>query len=331
MAAQDQSALFSSLVERYGFGTAMALWGILGGNESDVSKALSGASTAGSLAAGAGTLAGVPALSTIGGGLGTAAGLGATGYNLYNIATDPNLSTGQKAGHAGVSAGEGVAAAYVPYLGLALAANALGKGLEGSGSPQVKSAGTFLDTLSEPHGLQGALSVILGDKSPAAAFKDQGGWQGAAYDITNALAPGVGSAFEAMGIKLPFLTHTPTTGTMMRDESARSAASLGIKGFDPTADALTTAQYNAIPTAQQQAAYNLATIIGARSADYQKNPKAYQIQLGNSLLKQFGPNVIPLATMVAQRLLPTPAAPTPTAGDPNLLAASRAKTLPFTL
>jgi len=296
----NQGNLFQSLVGRLGISGALQLLSILDPNASDFQKAFGGAQLANTGLQGLEAATGLPSLAALAKYGGPALGLAATGYNLANIVQDPNLSTGQKAGHAATQTGLGALSyLYSPYVGAALAANAVGKQLETSGSPQIKKLGTFLDTASEPHGVQGLLSVIQGDKSPAAAFRDQGGLQGAAYDVTNILSPGLGSIFEAMGWKLPFLSHTPTTGTMVRDEAARVANQIpGLKGSKFEQDALTIPQYNAFTPDQQHAAYALANLIGGYSPDYKKSPKDYQIQLGNSLLKQYGPNIVGIATNV---------------------------------
>src|SRR5262249_44156827 len=132
----------------------------------------------------------------------TGAGLG---YGLSQIASDPNLSTGQKVGHSVRGGTDAALAALVPYYGAGKAVNIVGKQLERSGSPQVRGAGRALDYAVEPSGAKGFWDVVQGDKSPAKAFSSNGGLEGLTLDM---MGP-VGIVLRGLGVRLPFLSSTP--------------------------------------------------------------------------------------------------------------------------
>ena len=297
-------SLFQFLLSRIGLSGALQLLNILTPGTSAAQKGLGAAGLAGTAARAAGfnpmlDVAGfkVPA---IGGALG-AAGLG---YDLSQIAGNPNYSTGQKVGHAAFDTGSAVAGAVNPYVGLGLLARGLVGQLTRSGSPQVAATGRALQGPALP--VEGLISVLTGDMTPRAA--------GNAMIASTGQIPVVGHAMK-QALRVFGLGTPPTTGTMVRKEVGDIANQIpALKGFQMGQDVLNADQYNAYKPDTQKNAYALADLLGSYAPDYKKNQPAYQVQLGNSLLKQYGDNI---PDIIKQVLTPrAPATPSPVVNSP---------------
>jgi len=234
-----------------------------------------------------------------GGYLGPALGGAAVGYNVFQDATNPNLSTGQRAGHAGGDVANAALSYFVPYYGEALALNSVGTQLEKSKSPQLQKFGIFLDETTMPAGVKGFQSVLQGDESPAAAFKASGGLQGLAYDVTNLLAPGSGSLFKAFGIKLPFLNsaYEIIAGDWSSDVCSSDLipqlknTNLASYNIDPSL-------YNSLTPDAREAGLQLGQFLSHYAGDAKKNPNAYAIQAQNMILNRYGDQTPTIANQI---------------------------------
>ena len=278
---------FASLVEHFGLSAAlnlMRIFSLFDPNASALNKATGAASVAGNAAQLGGKLGGSAGLSGLGQGLGTAAGLAGAGMGIYDAATDPNLSTKQKAGHAGNIAGETALSIYGgPYTGLGVLARHINGMLERSRSPQVSGVGKGLGFLARP--VEGFLNVAAGDMSPRAA----GNQMVAQARDTPVLGKAISPIFDLLG-----LGTKPTTGTMFRNEVGSifdripqlKGTPTGAYNIDPNA-------YNALPQAVRDQATKLSQQLAPLAPHSASNPQAYQNQLAAILLNRFGAAGLP--------------------------------------
>jgi hypothetical protein len=261
-----------------------------------------------------------------------ALGAAGVGLDLSNIANNPDFSTAQKVGHGVGDTTNAVLGAVYPYYGLGLLANSIFGQLAQSGSPQVAATGRSLGQPLIP--ANGLMSVLQGDQSFRGAanstVKQEEAVPLPAQIILSGLMPGMptGKVLQWLGLGTP-----PTQGTMVRKEIGGVASQIpALKGFQMGQDVLTPDQYNTYKPETQKNAYALADLLGSYAPDYKKNQQAYQIQLGNSLLKQYGDNI---PSIVQQILTPPqsvtpPAAPAPVGGggwwsDPTMVAQWRSQ------
>lgn len=324
--AGSQNPLFSLLAARYGVSTALNILGLLNPEASAANKAF-GAGQAGSGALqGLGSLTANPGLSQLGQILGLTAGGAGLGYNIYNTATDPNLSSKQKAGQAALQTGEGVTlaapalaasgiapalaplAVAAPYLAAAIAAQAVGGQMEKSGSPQIRAGGRQILAPLLP--VMGFENVITGKQSPRAAANAtiEGMKQ------VPVLGGPVGKMLGFLG-----LGTKPTTGTMFRNELGSVFNQIPqLKGTDLTKYNIDPAAFNAFSPDVQQAGSQLGQLLAAYAPSGKANPNAYAIQAQNILLNRFGnqapqilSQVLPLLTGGQPAQTPATPAPTP--------------------
>jgi hypothetical protein len=309
--------LFSTLASKYGINAALALLPLLSGDASGASKGFAAANLAGTGAQAAGALSGSPTLGGVGQGLGAAAGLAGTGYNISQIANNPNLSTQQKVGHSGRAATDALLSLLIPYYGAAKAVQVVGQLLERSGSPQVRGAGTALDYAAEPGGAKAFWSVAQGDKSPKAAAK--GGDKQFILDLLGPLgiiARGTGTGQKvASGIEnygpIPFggklmgmlgIGSKPTTGTQFRHELGSLFDRIpALKGIDLSKYNMPTGGYGQYAPGVYDKAMQAGSAFAGRTADAARNPAAYSLQGANILLNKYG-NQLP--SVLAQLMQP---------------------------
>jgi hypothetical protein len=206
-------------------------------------------------------------------------GPAAAAANIGLIATDPNLSTKQKAGH---SADTAVAAAVWPY-GLTRLANANFSAMQRSGSPTIRNTGKALAAPTIP--FEALLNVLRGNASPRAA----GNAGIAALKDVPGIGHTLGSVLGAVG-----LGTTPTTGTQFRrslQQLFQRIPELGaVRDFS---------RYNA-PTGSftleaTEAASALATLLAPNAGFHGRNPDAYTNQAANIILANLGEGVVPVA------------------------------------
>lgn len=252
-------------------------------------KAFAASGLASSGAKAAGAASGLTSLADVGQGLGTASSLAGAGYGIYDIATNPNLSTKQKAGHAGETAANTVAGvAFWPY-GLALAARALTGLMEKSGSPQVSGAGKAIAAPALP--VEAGLDVLRGDLSPRAAANRM---VRSIADVPILGGP-MGSVMRAFG-----LGTKPTTGTMFRRELGSVFDKLGLK--DPNMGAYNVDLTKFTPE-QIRSANQLAARITPFSRTAQSHPEnQYQTQTAGILLNSYGANITSRAKAILDDL-----------------------------
>lgn len=309
MADTAGQPLFASLVERFGLQAALSLLPFLNQDASAASKGFAGASLAGTGANVAGKLSGTPALSSLGQGLGTALGAATTGYNLYNTATNPNLSTKQKAAHSGGSVADLIFSTLFPAYGAGKALQAVGAIMERSGSPQVRGAGRSVDYAVEPAGAKSFLDVLRADKSPKAAFNAQGGPRGLVLDLLGPLgiiARGTGAGDKvARGVMdygpIPFggklasmlgFGSKPTTGTSFRREAGSIFDKIPqLKGVNTSRYNIDPTTYAGLPQAVKDNATAMSQRLAALAPHAASNPQAYQNQIAAMLLNRFGANL----------------------------------------
>lgn len=286
--APAQSPLFASLVARYGLQGALTILSFMDPNASRLAKAASGAQLGTQALGAAGTLGGAPGLANLAGIAGRGLGLGLSAYNIYNTATDPRLSRAQQVGHSGRGVADAIMSLAIPYYGIGKAVSALGQHFQGSGSPQVRGLGRTIDYGVEPAGAKAFWNVLQGDLSPKAAFKRQGGLEGLTLDM---MGP-IGLIMRGLGVKLPFLSHTPTTGTMFRREADRLLSQFpALQGTDTSRYNIPLDAYNALPLDVRTRARSLADQLIGYAPSAKSNPEAYAIQLQNMLLNRFGANL----------------------------------------
>jgi hypothetical protein len=285
--APPQSLDLQSLAQRFGLPAALQLLALLDPQGSAISKALSGTNLAAGGAQAAGNLTGVSGLGQLGKGLGAAAGVGAGAYGAYKAATDPNLSQTQRVGHSGRSIADTIMSLLIPYYGLAKAASVVGDVLQRSKSPQVRGTGRAVGQVAEPSGAKAFWDVAQGDLSPKAAAKRYG-FEGAMYDTMGPL----GAVLKGAGVKLPFLSHTPTHGTIFRGALQNAFKKEGITGIkDWKGSDFTTDMFNKYPNVQ---ARDAATKLGQMFTQGYQDKRApdYAIQTQNVLLNNLPPEVI---------------------------------------
>jgi hypothetical protein len=284
-------------------------------------QGLGGAQLGASGLRGAGAALGSDTLSGLGQGVGTAAGLAATGYNVFDIATNDDLSRAQQVGKSGHAIADAAASYWIPYYGWAKAVNGIGKILSNSGSPQVSAAGRTLDYATEPAGAKGFWSVVEGDASPKAAYKQMGGPKGFVLDAMGplgAVARGVGFddklaggvmdygpvPFGGKAMKMFGIGKPPTHGTMFRDELGTIFDKMGIKGVDYS-------KYNVADPAkytpeQMQYADRLGRLAASYSPQAKANPKnQYHTQAAGILLNS-GQDLASIADRVVQQFEAAP-------------------------
>jgi hypothetical protein len=305
--ATDPGLLFSLLAAKYGIGTALGFMPLFSGQATAPSKAFAGAGLAGSGAQLGGLLSGNQSLSNIGKGIGTGLGLAGTGYGIYQTATNPNLSTRQKAGHSGILAGEAAGSLAIPYFGAGVAAKAVIDQLRRSGSPQVAATGRALGAPALP--IEGLLSVIGGDQSPRQAFNSM---------VENVkrvpiLGKPAGAVMNFFG-----LGTKPTTGTMFRRELGNVLKNFPqIQGANLGLYNAPTAGYEQYNPQTMDAVNKLAGILTGYTPHAKSNMPAYNLQAQNILLNTFG-NQIP-ALLAATKPAAPASAPTtsyPTMSNP---------------
>lgn len=269
-----------------------------------VARGLAGAG----LASGAGQYFGGPSVSSLAGNVGTGLGLAATGYGIYNDATNPNLSTTQRAGHAAGDAAGAVLSYLYPYVGLGLAAKAVVGQLERSGSPQVAATGRALSGPALP--VEGLLSVLQGDQTPKEAFNTMIARTGRIPIVGHAMK----QALQAFGLGTP-----PTHGTMFRNDMTAVAKQMPeLKGFDINkggfAKFMDPKQYDAYSLDDRMAAMRLANYMAPASHQYdnpQRGP-AYSGQLQRALLGNYGDQLPGMEKNFLNRVnTPPPAPPAP--------------------
>ena len=288
-------SLFQFLLGRIGLSGALQIINLLTPGTSSMQKGMGAAGLAGTAARALGydatlnQLFGTQLPDKIAGQLplggasavGTALAGAGLGYDLSQIAGNSNYSTGQKVGHAVFDTGSAVAGAYNPYIALGLLARGVVGQLTRSGSPQVAATGRALQGPALP--VEGLINVITGDMTPREA--------GNAMIAQTGQIPVVGHAMK-QALQVFGLGTPPTTGTMVRKEVGDIANQIpALKGFQMGQDVLNADQYNAYKPETQKNAYALADLLGSYAPDYKKNQPAYQVQLGNSLLKQYGDNI----------------------------------------
>lgn len=311
MADASQNSLFSLLSARYGISTALQLMSLFGGGN-DFSKGLGATQLATSGLEGLGSLTGTPSLQNLGGyapyvapGI-AAAGLG---YNLYNIAGNPNLSTSQKIGSSAVNAGESLAALYgpqAPYVAAFIAAQAIGGQMEKSGSPQIRAGGRQILAPLLP--VTGFLDVLSGSKSPRASFNNM---------ITSmGEVPVVGKPLGGM-LRMFGLGTKPTEGTTFRRELGSVFNQIpALKGTDLTKYNIDPTAYNAFSPQVKDAAQKLGEILAAYAPEGKADPKAYAIQAQNILLNRFGAQTPDILTQLLPILSGKPSAPATSTAAP---------------
>lgn len=313
MADNSLNSLFSLFAARYGVNTALQLMSLLGYQGSDVGRGIGAGQAAGGGLQGLGYAFGSPELSQLGGKLGRAAGYAGAGYGIYKTATDPNLSTRQKAAGTSRAVGD-IALTAIPvfgqFYGLARALGLVGQHLEGSGSPQVRGLGRTLDYAAEPAGVKGLWDTI-GGKSPGAAFKDAGGMEGLTLD---AMGP-VGWAMRGLGWRLPGLYHEPTTGTKFRTELGSIFDKIpALKGSDLTKYNMPTGGYGSFSPQAVTDAQKLGQILAAYAPSGKKSPDAYALQAENILLNRYGNDT----SSILSQLLPALGGKQPTGTQPAI-------------
>jgi len=308
MADSSQNGLFSLLAARYGIGPALQLFGLISGQGSDFSKAIGATQLAKTGTQGLGYLLGNKGLSSLGGyapyvspGI-AGAGLG---YNLYNIANNPNLSTGQKIGQSSVNAATSLAALYgpqAPYVAAFIAAQAIGGKMQRSGSPQVRAGGRQILAPLLP--VSGFLDVLSGSKSPKESFNNMITQMGQVPVIGKPL----GGMLRAFG-----LGTKPTTGTMFRRELSDILGQFpATKGTDVTKYNMPVGGYGSFSPQSVTAAQQLGQILAAFAPSGRKNADAYALQAENVLLNRYG-NTMP---DILKQLLPLLRGEQPTGTQP---------------
>jgi len=262
------------------------------------------------------------------GGAGTALGLAATGYDISNILNDPDLSRTQQVGRSGRAVADLIMSLAIPYYGPAKAISAIGQQLEGSGSPQVRGLGRTLDYAAEPAGAKAFWDVVTGMRSPRAAFKAHGGWEGLTLD---AMGP-VGLILRGLGVNLPFLHHTPTTGTTFRKEVSRLFDQIPeLRGTDTSRFNMEggVEAYNAFSVEARTTAEAIARNLGPLSPTFTKQAAdrqaAYTGQLANILLNRFGESLTTFGPALLQSFQPQETPTAPAGGFSSLLSAAVAK------
>lgn len=278
---------FQNLAARYGISTAIALLPLLDRGATPTRKAFAGASLAGTGTKAIGAATGSPAISSIGKGFGTALGLAGTGHGVYQTATDPNLSTTQKAGHANQLAGEAALSIGVPYAGLAILAKHLIGAMEGSKSPQVSGIGKGLAYPARP--VEGLLSVLSGDLSPKAA----GNRMVSQARNTPGLKSLINPVFDFFG-----LGTKPSQGTQFRNQIQSLFNQIpALKGTNTSNYNMAGGvnAYNAYSPQARASAEAIARTLGPLSPTFKKQDAAGQAsyigQIANILLNQHGNSV----------------------------------------
>lgn len=281
MADPVQQPLFTSLVERFGLNVALQLLPFLQGDSSTASKAFAGAGLVGTGARAAGNLTGSPALAVAGQGIGTGLGLAGTGYNVYQTATNPNLSNVQKAGHSAGDAINALLSMIVPYYGLGVAARAATGAMQRSGSPQVRGAGRGIAAPAIP--VEGLLSVLQGDKS----FRGAGNQMVSSIKNIPGIGGPLGSVLGAFG-----LGTKPTTGTSFRNEVGSIFDKIPqLKGTDTGKYNIDPGMYAGLPQAVKDNATSLSQKLAGLAPHASSNLSAYQNQIAAMLLNRFGANL----------------------------------------
>lgn len=308
MAETDQTALFSSLVERFGLNVALQLLPLIDPNASTKAKGFAGAGLAGTGANVAGKLSGTPALSTLGKGVGAGLGLASGAYGAYNAATDPDLSRTQQVGHSGRAVADTLMGVLIPYYGVAKALSIVGQVLGRSKSPQIAGAGRAVDQAAEPAGAKAFWNVAQGDMSPKAALS-KAGPEGLVTDMLGplgAILKGIGAdkkvsrgimdfgpvPFGGKALSMLGIGSKPTTGTSFRNEVGSVFDRIpALKGTDTGAYNIDMTKYNGLPQAVRDAAMRIGTQLAGTTPSAKSNPNAYAIQIQNMLLNRFGANL----------------------------------------
>lgn len=296
MADGSDNSLFSLLSARYGLGTALSLMSLFSPEASAAQKAFGGAQGTAQGLGGLGYLTGSPNVAALGKGLGQLAGTGAFGYNLYDIASNPNLSTGQKAGQAGIQAGELAGSLAIPYFGAGVAAKAVIDQLRRSGSPQVAATGRALGGPALP--VEGLLSVIGGQQSPRAAFNSM------VQNIKE--VPILG---KPLGKMMGFfgLGTKPTQGHQFRTELENIFGQLApLKGLRAGKYQKPTGGYESFDPKAVTAAQQLGQILSAFTSTGKAKPQDYALQAENVLLNQYGNQMPQILAQLLPLLGPKP-------------------------
>jgi hypothetical protein len=290
--------LFSLLSARYGVSAALSLMSLFSPDAGGAQKAFGAAGALGTGAQAFGALSGNPSLSALGDSLGKGLGLAGAGYGLYQTATNPNLSTGQKVGHSGVQAGEAVGSLLNPYVGAGVAAKAVIDQLRQSGSPQVAATGRALGGPALP--VEGLLSVLQGDASPRAAFNNM---------VTQIGQVPVVGGMLGSGLRMFGLGTKPTTGTMFRNELGSVLNQIpSLKGADITKygapDQANTLNYSMYDPKAVTAGQQLGKILAAYAPSGKQNPDAYGLQAENILLGNYGNQLSSMLPQILAMLQP---------------------------
>jgi hypothetical protein len=321
----SENSIFSLLAARYGIGPALQLFSLFSGQGNDFSKGLGATQLAGQGIQGLGYLTGNTGLQSLGG-LGPyvppAIGAASLGYNLYNIAGNPNLSTKQKVGAGAVNAGESLAALYgpqAPYVAAFLAAQAVGGQMEKSGSPQIRAGGRQILAPLLP--VSGFLDVLSGSKSPRASFNNMITQMGQVPVIGKPL----GGALRMFG-----LGTKPTEGHMFRSELEQIFGQLApLKGLNAANYNMPAGGYGSFSPQAVTDAQKLGQILAAYAPTGKSAPDAYALQAENVLLNKYGnqmPDIMKqllplLSGKQATASQPGPTVPAPAGmafGSPNL-------------
>lgn len=268
-------------------GGGLNLVGAIDPNATDEQKAFAAAAAAAAAAKGTGAITGSTGLSSIGGGLSTGLGLAGAGYGVYSDATNPNLSTGQRAGHAAGDVANTIASLVVPYYGIGVAAKGIADVLRASGSPTLRATGNAIAAPALP--VEGLLNVLSGDKSPKAAANTM--VEGFRSDPV--LGPVWNSVADAFG-----LGTKPTTGTMFRREFGSILPQVGVKGANTTLYNAPSAGYGSFDPKAVAAAQSLASTLTPYARDAKRNMPAYSLQAQNILLNNYGNNLPALAAKI---------------------------------
>lgn len=285
--------LFPLLVAKYGLSGAIQILNLINPDAPAVNKGIGAASLAGQGARLAGGIAGNPALSSLGSDIGVAGNIAGTGLGIYQTATDPNLSTKQKAGHAAGIGANAIASSVVPYYWIGALAKGVADQLRASGSPQLRTAGKTIAAPALP--VEGLLNVLSGDKSPRAAFNNMV----SAVRDTPGLKQIASPILDLLG-----LGTKPTTGTEFRQGLQGIFGKVGLQNFNRADKNL----YNAPKTgAVSPDSLALGAYIGSFAPGFNKNPEAYANQTANILTNTYGKNLPGVLKGTEQKLQLTPA------------------------
>jgi hypothetical protein len=296
-ATTDPGKLFGALVERFGLGTALSLLRLLDPSGSTISKAFAGARLGGTGLRVAGGLGGYPGLATLGKNVGTALGLAGTGYDVYQTATNPRLSTAQKGGHAALSLADLLTSLYVapPFGALGVAGKALNQALARSSSPQISGAAKGASSPALP--VEALLDVLGGDRSPKGAIKHAARRFGENpfRSVVGTLDPVSGAIFGALGIG----EHKPTEGTQFRKGLQQGLSGTGLK-LDYSKYNAPAGGYESFDPKHVAAAKELGTLL---TAGRKNKPEAYGLQAANIFLQSLpGPQIQSILDYYRQRL-----------------------------